>query len=308
MYTAQDILKRLAALKAIAPSDLTSSLLVPQQADRFIRVATEEPNILNRSRRYIMNNPSRNIDRLEIGGDVLNLPANIATVDTIPTNYTNTLNSYEVVGIVGVEDATVEENIERDNFMDTVLEIYGRAVGLNIEKWFLTADTNGSGIYQLTDGWLKRSANQLDGDGSPADFDPEDVEDMFDKMIQGTPKRYFGDLAMWAFYTTWKIKDDYHNVLRARQTNLGDSSLVSMPRLFYKGIEVIYNSNMPTGTAWLTKPDNTVYGLYRDIRLEPDRIPRERKTDMVLTLRGDANYDDENASTVAIAYTGAAPA
>lgn len=298
--TAMDILKRLAALKAIAVSDLGQSVLVAEQADRFIQVATLEPNILNRARRYTMTAPTRNIDRMEIAGDVLDLPANIATVDTIPTTYTNALGAYELVGVVGFEDATLEENLERENFENTVIEMYARAVGINLEKFMLTADTGGAGIYALTDGWLKLAANQLTG----ANFDVTDVEDMFDKIILGTPKNYLGNITEFVFYVTYKIRDDYHNRLKQRGTLLGDQALQGQPRLFYKGVELVFNQSIPTGKAWFVRPSNAAYGLFRDIRLEPDRVPKARKTDMVLTVRADANYDDENAATVASGYTG----
>jgi hypothetical protein len=301
MYTAADILQRLTALKAIGPGDLGSSLLVPEQSDRFIRVATEQPTILNVARRYTMMKPERNIDRMEIAGDVLDLPANMAVVDTLPTTYTNVLKSYKLVGNIGMEDDTLEENIERENFTDTVLEIYGRAVGRNLEKWLLISDTNTSGIYALKDGWLKQAANQIE---AAADFPVDDVEGMFDAMLDATPKQYFQDLTDWVIYTTWKIKNDYHNVLKERATPLGDTGLTTMVPLLYKGIRVQYNASMPTGKAWLTNPDNTVYGLMRDITMEPDRQPKQFKTDMVLTLRGDGNYDDENGATVAAGYTG----
>jgi hypothetical protein len=41
-----------------------------------------------------------------------------------------------------------------------------------------------------------------------------------------------------------------------------------------------------------------VYGLYRDIRIEPDRQPKKRQTDFVLSLRADCHFEDENAVAV----------
>ena len=106
------------------------------------------------------------------------------------------------------------------------------------------------------------------------------------------------------FWTSWKAENDYREVLRARGTDLGDAAQTTGSPLAYKGIPVIPVFNMPAGDTLLAHDDNLVYGIRRDIRLEPDRLPRSGRTDFVVTFRTDANYEDENGAVHATGYVG----
>jgi len=162
----------------------------------------------------------------------------------------------------------------------------------------------------LTDGWLKKSANLVDGgnqtavDGGTADYLATDVEKMFDAMVSSVPKKYLRNRAEWNFWVHWDIEDAYRNVLKARGTGLGDYAQTTGQQLAYKGFTIQDSANMPEGQAFLAPASNLVYGVYRDIFIEPDRMPKARKTDFVTTLRVDANFEDENASVVGTGYTG----
>ena len=123
-------------------------------------------------------------------------------------------------------------------------------------------------------------------------------------MIGKTPKKFLRDRKQWRIYTTWDIEDTYRNVLRSRGTALGDSAQTGADVLYYKGFPVVAVPNMPAGTGLLSLPDNQVYGLYRDVRIEPDRLPKARRTDFVLTMRTDCHYENEKAATVAKGFTG----
>lgn len=48
----------------------------------------------------------------------------------------------------------------------------------------------------------------------------------------------------------------------------------------------------------LTNPQNMILGLQRDVRLEPDRLPRLRATDWVLTMRSVTEIVEATASTL----------
>ena len=43
----------------------------------------------------------------------------------------------------------------------------------------------------------------------------------------------------------------------------------------------------------LTPDYNFVYGIQRDITIEPDRVPKERATDFVITMRLDFQVENE---------------
>ncbi|WP_224749807.1 hypothetical protein [Polycladospora coralii] len=123
-------------------------------------------------------------------------------------------------------------------------------------------------------------------------------------MLQAVPKKYLRNKTEWKYYVTWEMEDDYRNTLRNRQTSLGDAAQTSAQGLYYKGIALEYVPQMPAGYAMLAPANNLVYGLYRDITIEKDRVPKLRKTDFVNSLRTDCHFEDENAVAVASGYVG----
>lgn len=305
MLTTKELIAKIdAAMKAITTSDLGSSILRPEKADRFIRTVSEATPVLQAARRLTMNAPTRDIDRVAFTSRILG-PAtedSELTNETKPTFATNQLVAIEVGGVVGLTDNTLEDNIERQNFENTLLDMIAERAGVDLEELFFKGDKSSSDSYlRLTDGWLKLAGNQL----SSSDFDTANVESMFDAMLEAVPKKYFRDPGQWRFYVPWNIADDYRDKLRARNTSLGDEAQTSARPLAYKGVPIEVVPNVPAGNALLVAPMNLVYGIYREIRIEPDRMPKARKTDFVVTLRADCHYEDENAAVRAQGYTGA---
>jgi len=310
MLTTKDLITKIdAAMKAITTTDLGSSVLRPEKADRFIRTASEATPVLQAARRLTMNAPTRDIDRVAFTSRILG-PATEDTAlanETKPTFAMNQLVAVEAGGVVGLTDNTLEDNLEREDFEDTLLDLIAERSGVDLEELFINGDTgSGDSYLALTDGWLKLAANQLVADGTaPDDFDPADVESMFNAMLLAVPKKYFRDPSQWRFYVPWNIADDYREKLKARGTALGDEMYTTARSLAYKGVPVEVVPNMPAGNALLVPPVNLVYGIYRQIRIEPDRVAKARKTDFVVTLRADCHYEDENAAVRAQGYTGA---
>lgn len=302
----QDLLARInGALKALTTSDLGGSILAREKQQQFVRVVSEATTMLDNARRIDMRSHTHDIDKIGFASRILRS----AQEDTEPsgegskpTPSTNTLESVETMAIAGITDSTLEDNIEQEGFEDTLLDLIADRIGIDLEELFINGDkTSGDEFLALTDGWLKKAANEV----TNTDFDATEVESMFDTMLQAVPKKYLRNRSEWTYYVHWDIEDAYRNVLRKRGTGLGDQAQTQQISLAYKGISVQDNSNMPAGTALLVPNSNLVYGIYRDIRIEPDRQAKKRRTDFVTTLRVDCHYEDENAAVVARGYTGA---
>lgn len=291
-------------LKAITTSDLGAARLSPAKQQLFVRTVSQATRILDEARRIDMTSHTHDIDRIAFGSRILQAATEgeAPTGEAKPEFSTNKLESVEVIGVSGITDSTLEDNIEREGFEDTLIQLIAERVGVDLEELFLNGDKSSSDPFLAkTDGWLKKAANLVQG---TTDFDPTNVEAMFDAMIHALPKKYLRDRSQWRFYVHWDIEDAYRDVLRARGTGLGDTAQTTATQLAYKGIPVVDSANMPAGTALLVNPANLVYGIYRDIRIEPDRQPKARRTDFVTTLRVDCNYEDENAAVVGQGYTG----
>lgn len=301
----QDILQAItSALKTLTVPDLGSSVLAPEKQERFVRVLSDSTKILSEARLINMRSHTYDIDRIAFTERILQAATeNQAPTNTSkPTPFTNKLESHEVIAIAGVTDNTLEDNIEREDFEDTLLALIADRVGVDLEELFVKGDRSSSDPFlKVTDGWLKKAANKVT---AGVDFDPASVEDMFNAMLRAVPKKYLRNRAEWRFYVHWDIEDAYRDVLRQRGTGLGDTAQTTGQVLAYKGIQVIDCANMPEGTALLVPPRNLVYGIYRQIRIEPEREAKLRRTDFVTTLRVDCNYEDENAAVVATGWTG----
>jgi len=149
------------------------------------------------------------------------------------------------------------------------------------------------GLTASTDYFTKYTAQSFDYDGD--DF----PEDMFDAMIYAIPKPYFMRRPEWRIYVPFWVEDAYRNKLRARGTALGDSAQTGGARLVYKDVPVVYVPNMPNGRSWLTHPDNTVYGIFHRVELEREREAKAKRTDFVVNMEVDYNYEEEEATVKA---------
>lgn len=285
------------ALKTIMTSDLGSSRLARTKQENFVRTVSNATRILDSARRIDMASHTHDIDRVGFANRILRgaSEGEAGKESDNPDFNTNTLESVEVMAIAGITDSTLEDNIEQEGFEDVLLELIADRTGIDLEELFLLGNKDSEDSFlNLTDGWLEKSANSIGSD----DYDTTDPEDMFDAMIKAVPKRYLRNRSEWTFWVHWDIEDAYRDVLRERGTGLGDSAQTSADNLSYKGFAIEDSSNMPEGTSLLAPSNNLVYGIYRDIRIEPDRQAKKRSTDFVTTLRVDAHYEDENASVV----------
>jgi len=326
-----ELLERLnAAFKAVTIGDLNEGILVAEQFDRFIQIAQHRTVLMQEARFIKMDRQQVNIDRTGFMGRILRAGRHMDPTDTAtygktkvladsehvrPQFMTNKLVAEELQAITGIEDQALRRNIERGKFENTLISMFGEAAGRDLEEWFILADKDipmsTDAVLSLIDGWIKSASNKVYGSGGEGGFNPSSDEwpsNMFEAMLEALPKQYFQNEAEWRFYVDWEIQNAYREQLKKRETALGDDAVTKASNLFYKGIPVKYvpmlGRSKPVAeggagrVSMLLHPDNTVWGIFHEITIERDRIPKGRRTDFVLTLEGDAGYEDENAAVV----------
>jgi hypothetical protein len=321
LLTNDQILARLdAAIKSITVSTLGDSVLSEVKFAQFVRAMQQRAVILREARFMQMDAQQVDIDRIGFAGRVLT--AGVKADETVvgtetsvaPTTNTNKLIAKELRALTGLSDRALRRNIERGNLENTLIDLFGEAAGRDFEEWALLADTaysDATDILSLTDGWIKNAANAVYGTGSGADFDETAdtfPENLFEAMLLALPKQYLQDRSEWRFWVPWATENAYRDLLKARGTALGDSAQTGNAPLYYKGIPVVdcpmleRSAAAPTGAgdvALLGHPDNMVWGVFQEVTIERDRVAKQRKTDFVLTIECDANYEDENAAVAA---------
>jgi len=286
------------------------ALLNDEQFNTFMRAATINQSILQDASFRRMNSMNQVVSSTNIVGRVLQngYDSNGVTEDQLTEATIGfgkaELNSTKLKALTSILDDDKEDNIEREQFEQTLLTMMGEAVGTDLEALCVFGDTdyaNGN-LFPTFDGWLKQGANyQVKSDGAKGsgskDFDLADgIDAMFDSMIGKLPVPYraAGLMNRLSFYVPWEVYDAYQNLLASRVDALGDANLTGRPSLTYKNIPVKYApvldaadgrtvfGNVP---SILTVPEFVWYGVYKDLSVEPNRIVAEEKTEYYYRIR-----------------------
>ena len=212
--------------------------------------------------------------------------------------------------------------------------LFAEAAGRDLEEYGLLADTaipyGTDDVLHQTDGWIKRSGRRIygtDAVGGAPDFNPNftlpfvtegfvsgtnqdlrnaNVEKMMQKAILTLPNPYRQNRQAKRFFLNFEGVDAYQEVLRARNGQITSDPQTGQPVMYFKGIRVeeapMLDRSKTVGAGGagrcglLADPANMVWGLFRRVIVERDRLPKKRRTDFVLTVWADAEYEDENGA------------
>ena len=208
-------------------------------------------------------------------------------------------------------DDDLEDNIEGEQFQSTALSMMGNQVGEDLEAINLYGDTDldydDYPLYHTYDGWIKQSTNVLESseiEGGEADFNVHDntIEALFDACIKAVKPRIRQSTLMnrFAIYVPYEVEDAYRNLLKSRNTTLGDSMQTGGAPLMYKKYpikaapilddeearELLGYAPVVAGT-----PDLWTWGVYKDVKVEPERKPDIEQTNFYYRIRGDAGLE-----------------
>lgn len=327
--------KMFAAFKNIVDVDtLGQAILQPEKFAQFVRAMQHKTVILNEARFIEMDSDVVDIDRVGFVGRILHsgtalvgdewvhrkLDVDVEGEYAKPVFATNKLTAKELQAVTGLRDRALRRNIEKGNFENTLVDLFGEAAGRDMEEYAVLADKDilysKDDVLSLTDGWAKWAKQKLYGVGVDKDFDPNPTgttwpENMFQAMLEALPKQFLQNESEWRFLVDWDVRDAYQNLLKERKTSLGDLALIQTGEQVppFKGISVRYvpvlgrSKTVVAGgngrVALLSHPNNMAWGIFHEITVEPNRVALDRRTDFVLTFEGDAGYEDENAAVVA---------
>lgn len=298
------------------------ALLNPEQLGYFLREATLDNTMLSDADFKLMKSFKKDLNRAGINGRVLTNGYK-ANGDTDPDITAadvdfgaNTLDAKKLKAMCEIEDDEKEDNIEGEQFEQTLLQMMGERIGEDLEYWAVFADTSISrstdALLNTTDGWIKLCANKIVSKGVDATnglFEAESgVEAMFDAMIQNLPARFRKNRSQLKFYVPFEVEDAYRNLLISRGTNLGDSAQTGFNSLAFKGIPVVHCATLDdetgrgidtTATSFLTNPQNLAYGVWKNLFVEPERKPGDELTKYWFRIRGDVDYYFRNGAVTA---------
>ena len=305
-------------------SDMSSAgaLLNDEQFGQFLRAAETVTSILPQVQFRRMTAMNQIVSATGISNRVLengyksaNTTQDELTAATIDFEKAQ-LTSTKLKALCSILDDDKEDNIEREQFEQTLLSMMGEAVGRDLEAVCVFGDTaydsTGKKLFASFNGWLKQGAlYQVHSDGTKgagsADFDLDDtVTAMFDAMMGKLPAVYRGAglFNQFKFYVPYEVYDAYQNLVASRTTTMGDANLVGRPDLRYKNIPVEYAPvlDAPDGRTVFDKvptilcnPNFVYYGVYKDLSVEPERKPALEQTNYYYRIRCAATMQFPNA-------------
>ena len=304
--------ERLSQKADLALSELTANggLLNPEQNDTFIRQLMDQPTMLRAVRTVPMNAPQMKINKINFGTRILNpatqtggmedngvndrwlLKAQRASVQTEQVQ----LATKEVIAEVRIPYEVLEDNIEGGGLADTILAMIAERAAVDFEELLISGDTtSGDPFLALQDGILKQSSlNIVDATGQTSYIN------VFNNLKKALPTRFRRNLNVMNYFSSMDFESDYRVQLANRQTPGGDAWTTNGAPIPVMGVGLQGVALMPLGQILFANPQNFIFGIQRNVRIEQDRDIRSREVIIVLTARIAIAVEEKRAISKAI--------
>lgn len=293
----------------IALSNLSADggLLNPEQQSTFIRTLIDQPTLLGEVRVYPMSGPTAEINKIGFATRIMRAARQSGGANDDGSNDRYLLEAErskpglgqislatkEIQAEIRIPYEVLEDNIEKGNMADTVLALIAERAALDLEELILLGDTSlvGTDTYLgLFDGIVKQAnVHVVDALGDPISAD------LFNEMKKAIPTPYRRNLTAMRYYVHPDVESDYRLRVAARGTDLGDAVLTGSAPLPVLGSRMVGAAMLPTSKLLFTNPQNIIFGIQRNIRIEQGRDIRSREVIIVLTARVDVQIEETDA-------------
>jgi len=295
---------------AVSDLDSTGGKLNDEQANAFIRKLLVQPTILQQTRTVTMSSPQRQINKINFASRILKPAVSNTALSagdrSAPTTEQVLLTTKEVIAEVRLPYDVIEDNIERGNIgartdtggsptsggiRDTIMTLIAERAALDLEELALLGDTGSGDPYlALLDGWLvQATTNVVDLAGAAIS------KDTFKQGMQAMPDQYLRNRAAMRHFISVDNEIGYRDSLANRETALGDAQIQGISPVYGFGVQLDPVSLMPAANGLTTNPLNCIFGIQRDIHIETDKDISSRVYIIVLTMRMDFKYEEEEA-------------
>lgn len=301
--------RSLLAKADLALSDLTSDagILVPEQAQRFIRILIKEAVMMKLATVVPMRAPQQRLEKIKFGSRVLRAGQEaqaLAAGDRVKPDLSKVeLNAKLFKAEVRLDNEVLEDSIERAQLRQTIMTLMGEAVSRDMDEVIIQGDTASSDLFLAQfDGLLKQVTSNTYAHGT----NPID-KTVFHSMIKALPIEFHRNRRDLRFLTSVNAEIDYRDSLSERATVVGDKFLEQDAPVMYAGIPIqavpMFPENLGSGTdetdVILMDPKNLHVGIWREIRVETDKLVSEGVVLVVATMRFDVKLAHEPATVKA---------
>lgn len=297
--------RSLLAKADLALSDLVTDggYLQPAQAKQFIRVMIKKAKLSSRISVTPLDSPTQLVEKIRFSGQVLQpgtpgvaLPdGHRSKPDLGKVQWAAKMFKAEV----RLNNAVLEQSIERGNLKQTIMETLSEAVGRDAEKVLIQGDTSSADplLAQLDGILVKATSNTVNGGSARTD------NDLLDSMLRSLPKEFIGEIGQMEYMTSVNAQLDYVKYLGTRATELGDRSIMEggVPR--YHKIPVEDYTLWPeTGfsgsdetNVLLAHPKNIDYGIWKQVRIDTGKDVSAGQMIIVVETWFDVLFVEETA-------------
>lgn len=288
----------------MALSDLTSGgLLVPAQAQKFIRILIDEAKLMKLATVTPMKSHTQEINKIKFGSRILRAAQEntaLAEVDRAkPTTSKVSLIAKPFKAQVNLTYEVLEDSIEQDTLKATIMQLMGEAIARDVDEILVRGDTASSDTFLAQfDGLLKSSTSNIVNAGTTSL-----TKSILRDMIKTMPSPFLRDKSSLKYLTSVDAEIDYRDSLSNRQTNTGDKALDGAAPVGYSGIQVVdvplFPENLGGATnetnVVLLDPKNMNVGIWRQIQIETDKDIEAGKVIIVVSMRMDMKLIEETA-------------
>ena len=288
---------------ALADLETNGGILSPEQSNQFIRSMMDTPTIMREARVVPMDSPTMKINKIGFGSRILRAANQtqgsraLAEADrSKPDLGSVTLTSKEVIAEIMLPYEVIEDNIERGDIQNTILQLIAERAALDLEELVVQGDTAlatatpPDAYLGLLDGVLKKATANVVDAGTAAIS-----ATVFNNVVKAMPSKYLRNRSQLRHYVPHDVEQDYRLALSNRGTSLGDDILTGNRPVPVFGSPMVGMALMPTGNMLYTDPKNIVIGFHRNIRIESERVIAERQVRIVLTARVAVEIEEVNA-------------
>lgn len=191
------------AASTIETSSLTSGLLNPEQARKFIQQTFEATNLGPLVRHEMRTAKSGEIDKIGIASRILRKKVE-NTDDGYRAGVNTTQIEYSTTAVRlpwEITEETLRENIEGQNLEKIITDLMTTQLGVDLEDLYLNGDeaTDAAAedydFLKINDGWIKQIKNG--GHVYDATTETEMNLDLFYKMVAQIPNKYNNGKLRW---------------------------------------------------------------------------------------------------------------
>lgn len=201
------------------------------------------------------------------------------------------ITNVEVIWATDITKTFLEDNIERENAKQTIMNQIALQFGNDIADLGWNGDDDSSTTFlAINDGWLTLAGADSYVNDVTSYVSNATASDVLLAWRKSMPTK-FRNLPDLTCFVPYNFAENYADEVATRATGLGDQVLINgLPALRYFGHRVIADPYL-AGTSGMYTPASNLYLAYRRaVTIDAEWKPRTRLIELTLTARNDYQY------------------